>query len=303
MTEGVRNWSISTGSGESDAILFYWLKLKQNYKETVRKQHTHTDRGDEYVTLMEDMVLLYLKKYNMSKQQGLFVEGNQSNILYYSWKSQPGMRSIPAEIRQSPLLVAHKNSNGLSTVMGSSLRKLLAGIIPYPQDRQMQTAMRLALLKWLRRGPVTSQPPSAVPYISKISFNEEAVLPNCLRVPLAVSIMAQNEVVVQIPYLKPTTAFIAPPQTNHIRLAIAAAGCNIKTGEALQNHILDIHIPYNSEGINSKAVHLPLEIHAGSLTIIAAALNYYRYDSGTATLIDNDRFRPAEVIGGVVRTE
>src|SRR5665647_297479 len=123
----------------------------------------------------------------MGKQQGLYVEGKQSNILYYSWKGIPCMRTIPEEVYQSPLVVAHKNANGLSTVMGGSFRKLLTEVIPYPQNRQMQTAVRLALLKWLKRGPMPSQPPAAIPFISKISFNEEAILPNCLRVPLTVS--------------------------------------------------------------------------------------------------------------------
>ncbi|HSN10098.1 MAG TPA: hypothetical protein VLS85_13755 [Hanamia sp.] len=237
----------------------------------------------------------------MGKQQGLYVEGKQSNILYYSWKGIPSMKTIPSEVYQSPVVVAHKNANGLSTVMGGSLRKLLAEVIPYPKNVQMQTAVRLALLKWIKRGPLPSQPPAAIPFISKISFNEESVLPNCLRVPLTVSVTAQNEPAVLIPYMKPTTAFIAPPQTNHIQLKIAAACCNIKTGEALQNYTYDMVIPYNSESINSQTITLPLEMPATSLTIVTAALDYFSFNDGTASLINNERFRPAEVIGGVVK--
>jgi hypothetical protein len=237
----------------------------------------------------------------MGKQQGLYVEGKQSNILYYSWKGIPCKRTIPSEVYQSPVVVAHKNTNGLSTVMGGSLRKLLAEVIPYPKNVQMQTAVRLALLKWIKRGPVPLQPPEIIPFISKISFNEEAILPNCLRVPLTVSVTVQNEPAVLIPYMKPTTAFIAPPQTNHIQLKIAAASCNIKTGEALQNYTYDMIIPYNSESINSHTIILPLPIPADSLTIVAAALDYFSFNEGTANIIDNERFRPSEVIGGVVR--
>jgi len=44
---------------------------------------------------------------------------------------------IPADVHQSPRVVAHKNANGLSTTMGASFRKLLSDVLLYPKNMSM----------------------------------------------------------------------------------------------------------------------------------------------------------------------
>jgi hypothetical protein len=236
----------------------------------------------------------------MGKQKGVYLHGKDGNILYYSWKGIPCKRVIPAEVYQSPALTVHKNANGLSTIMGGSFRRLLAAIIPYPKSMQMQTAVRLALLKWLKSGASPSRPPADIPYINGLSFNEAAILKKCLRVPLDVSVTEQNRPAILVPEMIPTTAFDAPPGTDHIQIKFAAACCNKYTGEALQNDANDITIPYNSKKIPAQIIFFPLEMRADSITIVTAALEYFTVTNGKACLIFNARFRPSQVIGGVV---
>ena len=236
----------------------------------------------------------------MSKQRGIYLHGKSGNILYYSWKGIPCERMIPANVFQSPVVIAHKNTIGLSTTMGGSFRKMLADVIPYPKSVKMQTAVRIALLKWLKSGPVPSQPPAHIPYISGFSFNEAATLKKCLHVPFTVTIAQQSELSILIPQLTPASAFTGPPQTDHIIVKLAAAGCNIRTGEALQNYTHHISFPYNTHQIPPQRIPLPMQIPAGSLTIVTVALEYFTYNSGKASLITVERFRPCQVIGGVV---
>ena len=236
----------------------------------------------------------------MSKQSGIYLHGKSGNILYYSWKGIPCERMIPANVFQSPVVVAHKNANGLSTTLGGSFRKLLANVIPYPKSVKMQTAVRIALLKWLKSEPVPSQPPAHIPYISDINFNEAAILKKCLHVPFTVTIAPQNQLSILIRQLTPATAFTTPPQTDHIIIKLVAACCNIRTGEAVQNYTHQVSFPYNTVKIPQQAIPLPLQIPADSLTIVTVALEYFTNKSGTASLSLNERFRPSQVIGGVV---
>jgi hypothetical protein len=99
----------------------------------------------------------------------------------------------------------------------------------------------------------------------------------------------------------PTSAFNAPQATNHIRLTIAAGSCNITTGKAIDNYTTNITIPYNAVSIPSLTMPVPLQMPVNSLTIVAAALDYFSNKNGIASLISNERFRPSEVVGGVVR--
>jgi hypothetical protein len=236
----------------------------------------------------------------MSKQQGIYLHGKSENILYYSWKGIPCERTIPANVYQSPVVVAHKNANGLSTTMGASFRKLLAGIIPYPKSMQMQTTVRLILLKWLKAGPVSSQPPAGIPDINGLSFNEAITLRKCTHVSFNLTVSMQNELSLQVPQIMPLTDFTAPPQTAYIELKLAAACCGVKTGEAIENYRHNITIPYNATNIPAQSIPLPLQMPVNSITLVTAALDYYTYKNGTTSLNPDERFRPGEVIGGVV---
>jgi len=237
----------------------------------------------------------------MGKQKGMYLHGKLENVLYYSWKGIPCERIIPATVYQSPVVIAHRNANGLSTTMGASFRKLLANVTPYPKKMKMQTAVRIALLKWLKGGPVNSEPPVSVPFISGLSFNETSRLKNCLKVPITFALNAPNEFVLRIPEMIPTSAFNAPARTDHIQLKIAAACCNITTGEELQNYNHYITIPYNSVSIASHTISFLLQTPVNSLTIVVIALDYFRNVKETSSLILQECFRPSQVIGAVVK--
>lgn len=236
----------------------------------------------------------------MGKQQGIYLHGKSGNILYYSWKGIPCERTIPANVYQSPTVVAHKNANGLSTTIGASFRKLLASVIPYPKSMQMQTAVRLALLKWLKAGPVSSRPPAAIPFINGLSFNEATTLRKCTQISFNLTVSMQNELILQVPQMIPLTDFTAPPQTSHIQLKLVAACCNVKTGEAIENYCHNITIPYSATSIPAQAIPFPLQMSVNSITMVTAALDYYTHKNGTTSLNDDERFRPGEVIGGVM---
>jgi hypothetical protein len=237
----------------------------------------------------------------MGKQRGMYLHGTSENILYYSWKEIPCKRTIPAIVYQSPVVIAHKNANGLSTTTGASFRKLFAEVVPCPKNMKMQTAVRIALLKWLKGGPVNSEPPVSIPFISGLSFNETSLLKNCLKAPLTLALNAPDEFVLRIPEMIPASAFNAPPGTDHIHLKIAAACCDITTGEALQNYNHYITIPYNSVSIASQAISFSLNMPVNSLTMVVVALDYFTNKNGNLALLSNERFRPSEVIGGVIR--
>jgi len=236
----------------------------------------------------------------MGKQKGLYVHGKDGNTLYYSWKGIPCERTIPANVYQSPVVVAHKNANGLSTTMGASFRKLLDDVIACPKSMGMQTAVRQALLRWLKAGPVPSLPPADIPFISGLNFNEVVALKDCLHMPLTVSIAGPGTLSVMVPQLIPAAAFTAPPQTAYIQLKFVAACCDILTGEALQKNACNVVIPYHAENIPPQTITLSLQMPAGSLSIIVAAIEYFTDTPGTVSLISSVCYRPSQVIGGVV---
>ncbi|KAA9041479.1 hypothetical protein FW778_05490 [Ginsengibacter hankyongi] len=237
----------------------------------------------------------------MGKQKGLYLNAKSGNILYYSWKEIPCIRTIPANVYQSPAVIAHKNANGLSTTMGASFRRLLDGVLPYPKNMEMQTNLRIALLKLLKSGVVNIEPPAAIPFIGGLSFNEASVLSNCMKVPLSITLQSPDEFAVHLPEMVPTLGFNAPPATSHIRLKIAAACCNIATGEALQNYNDAITIPYNAERISAQTKLFSFPMPAGRITMVVIALDYFGNVNGASSLLLNERFRPSRVMGGVIR--
>jgi len=204
-------------------------------------------------------------------------------------------------VYQSPVVVAHKNANGLATTMGASFRRLLAGVLPYPKNMKMQTSLRIALLKILKSGVVNIEPPAAIPFMTGLSFNEASVLSDCMKVPPGITLHGPDEFALHLPEMVPTLAFKVPPATAHIQLKVAAACCNIATGEALQNYNDAIIVPYNAETIPAQTKLFSLPMPPGSITMAVIALDYFTNVHGTPSLLQDERFRPAQVIGGVIR--
>jgi hypothetical protein len=126
----------------------------------------------------------------------------------------------------------------------------------------MQTNLRIALLKLLKSGVVNAEPPAAIPFITGLSFNDASMLSNCMKVPLSIILQSPDE-------LPCTSRDLMPPATTHIQLKIAAACCNIATGEALQNYNDVITIPYNAKRIPAQTKLLSLPTPAGSITMVA----------------------------------
>ena len=167
---------------------------------------------------------------------------------------------------------------------------------------KMQIAVRMALLKWMKEGPVPSEPPgNNIPFISELSFNEAAVLKKCLDTPPTLTLNQPGELALHIPAMVPTSAFDAPGETDYIRLTTAVACCDITTGKAIDSNSSDITIPYNGTGIPSKTISLPVQMPVNSLTMVVVALEYFSTTNGISSLIQTKRFRPSEVVGGVVR--
>jgi hypothetical protein len=171
-------------------------------------------------------------------------------------------------VYQSPEVIAHKIANGLSTAMGASFRRLLGGLLPYPKNMEMQTNLRIALLKLLKSGVVNAEPPAAIPFITGLSFNDASMLSNCMKVPLSIILQSPDELPCTSRKWFPPWDLM-PPATTHIQLKIAAACCNIATGEALQNYNDVITIPYNAKRIPAQTKLLSLPTPAGSITMVA----------------------------------
>lgn len=234
----------------------------------------------------------------MGKQKGMYRHGKEGNILYYSWKGIQCERTIPKIVYQSPVVVAHKTANALATILGGALRKLLTNVIPYPKNMQMQTAVRVALLRWIKQGPVSSDPPHHIPFITGLSFNDRALLKDCLSVIPLLTATAPGELTVWLPEIVPSAAFSAPPGTTHIQLKITAACCNFQTGDAIKSNDQQVLIPFNDESMPDQTFTFTPQMPVSSFTIVVVALDYFSGDH----LIADERFLPCQVIGGVVKT-
>lgn len=238
----------------------------------------------------------------MGKQKNMHFQGRIGDIIYYPWRDIWCMRLVQRKVYQDDKVKAQGKANGLSTKMGSSLRGLLAGAIPFPKSFSMQTAFRKALRLWLQTGPALSETPANdIPYIGGFSFNEAVGLQKCLHVPLTLTLQSAHELVLHIPSLVPVNDITAPATASIVQLKVIAACCDITTAMPISSSAGNITMPYDKNVIPADDIPLTLQMPTRSITLVVVALQFYTNNYGNLSRITDERFQPSQVTGVLVR--
>lgn len=212
------------------------------------------------------------------------------------------MRRIPEKVHQGVIVKTNSKTNGNSTRLGGSFRHLFAGALPFPRNFDMQTRFRGALRNWLKYNLVASQPPEPLPFLQGFSFNEAASLLRIFKIPLTLTQPQSGELVLRIPAFTPSEAINAPGAVTGVHLTIVAACCHLPTAMPVGKMETTLMIPYHNTIHPAQEVSLPLQMPAGSLTLVVVALRFFQNGPGNVNIID-ERWLPSEVIGGVVALE
>lgn len=231
----------------------------------------------------------------MAIQVSNFISGKMANIVFYQQHGKWIARSSPASIRQGINTQKRSKNFGIAATTGRLLRQELAGCIPFPKDKPMQSRFSGAIARWLGKEDAGQiAPQQNLPYISGFSFNTATDFSSRVRIKVGVSRPNNDELLLQLPGFTPALAFAAPAGTARVEYCITAVACNLLQANqpAIKAEKL-LSYPYNDVAVPAQQYTLTIPPTEGSLLLTVASV---RFLNSAGQLIEKLNYLPAEVV-------
>jgi len=225
------------------------------------------------------------------------ISGKLANVVFYKKYGKNFARIAPSEVKRTVNMKARNQNFGIASRNGRILRMMLAGVLPVPKDKSMQSRFSGAIAKWIGRQEIKDIPAGQkLVYLSGFQFNDKCWLAQRLQVDLAVTRVSDNMLQLQVPAFVPTESIIAPEGTESVTLEVCAAPIDLDRCMASREFSTSIEIPYTAERMAAQTIDLPVSTKRGTLIITVCALKYRLTEHGEKLVSKNPAYMP----GGVV---
>ena len=243
------------------------------------------------------LVYLMLQTQTLMARQGnMKFIGTVDNLIFYTWKEIPCIRTKPTHVKQTIATVEQSKLFGIASHTGAVLRRLLKPVLPNADDKPMMRRFEQAIVQWLRTGAVNHNGRQTnMPFIIGFEFNEASPLHNRLKQTVTVDVNATNTISVNIPTLQPVQDITAPANTTAVLFTISAATCSLLTDDIADIVTKEMAIAYNDIELPAQKVELPVTVDPGTLTVVLLGLRYVVKGNITTAM----KWLPAGVMGSV----
>ena len=234
----------------------------------------------------------------MAKVTDVFVSGTLENIVFYYRMGRRCSRMKRSSIKQTKATQIRGINFGIAARAGKGLRNGLEKFLPSPTNRSMQSRLSGAIARWLGLQNASELPAyEDAAYISKFNFTTGAGFTERFKVPFTVSQPTQgNGISVAIDAFTPTQNIQAPAGAGSVKLTITVAGCILISGEPNGHVTHTLNIPYNDVEIPAQLMEFTIPVVPGSLTVMAAKLQYYTSNNGNSIEIKEPAWMPASIV-------
>jgi len=231
----------------------------------------------------------------MAKIKFIYASGRIGKLVGVERYGKWYLRSLPVEVKQTAASRKRSTNFGIAAEAGKFLRRQLANSIPYPRNKGMQSRFGGAIVKWIGNNNVGSLPAQqSLPFISGFSFNDKSNSARKWLAALAVTMVDEQALQIQVPAFIPVTAFKAPRGTAAIDCSLVVAYCNLlKPVAATSTVACRLEFPYNDVPVAAQAIPLSLPVVKGCLLVTVACI---RFRDAAGQLMDAAAYLPAVVV-------
>jgi hypothetical protein len=225
------------------------------------------------------------------------ISGKLANVVFYKKNGKNFARIAPAEFERTAPMKARSQNFGLASRNGRILRRMLAGLLPFPKDKSMQSRFSGIISRWMGKREVKDiAAEKNIVYLSDFQFNDKYWLTQRLRIGLTVSQPSDNMLQLNIPAFVPTGSIIAPEGTVSVNLQVCAAPVNLAEGTPDMEFSTNIEIAYNADSRAAQTIELPMKTKSGTLIVTTCALSYTVLEDGKNVISKTAAFMVAGVV-------
>jgi hypothetical protein len=237
----------------------------------------------------------------MARQKDIYLTGRWGNIVGSSRYGKGYLRYQPNHIKQTSATIESSKMMGIASAMGAAFRREWKHVIPFTLPRVDENRFTGALKKWLQTQPFEgTHPANELPYITAFDFNEKDTLEQRVHVPLHLARVDHAGLELHIPALVPKQQVGAPAYTDLVTWTIAATCYHPASKSITGTYTTMFNMPYDNNHLPAQVIPLPVEMSAGTITLVLVSLRYRVKRKGVSVLTDEMRWLPCGIIGGWV---
>jgi hypothetical protein len=209
----------------------------------------------------------------MARQKKIFISGKIANLIFYEFRGKECVRTMPKKVRQTKATKASALQFGKAARISRGLREGLMQVLPNVKDRRlMHRFNNVVLQSLLQNSSAKVKMPLNPADLKGFNFFEGSEFNSRWKIPVSVKWKKGVGATLNIPAFVPKKVISAPAHTRFVRLQLAITGCDLKSYLNTGSYFTSLNIPYNNGEIAEQKIVLPLEIKAGSITVVAAVL-------------------------------
>ena len=225
------------------------------------------------------------------------LSGMINNVVFYRRNGKNLARIKPRPYKRTKAMKLRSANFGIASSGGRQLRKLLAGLIPFPENKSIQSKFSGAIYKWIgAREPSTIPAETNISWMTGFQLTDAIHFQNRWKARLDIIQASDGLLQLSIPAFKPVESFTAPKGTVAVTLKVAVVSillAEIKDGKYF-GHEMDF--AFDNVETGPYQINLPMSMERGRLILTACALQFHVKEGGS-TVVENARaFLPAEVM-------
>ena len=231
----------------------------------------------------------------MAKPTIVNLSGSAGNLIFYSFRGTPCVRTRPSRVRQSRGTKASAMIFGWASQLSSILRGELSAIIPEIKVPQIRYRMDNAVLQWLMKYEDTPGFTN-VPHLTNLSLNTKLDFPARMVKPIAVDWEQKNKLVLTLPAVKQDYGIFIPAKAVAIVWKFFVTNCILKTLSVSSHYKIEVEIPVTEEGIPETRLELPFELKMNSINILASCLQYKVPGRMNQKILKDPKWMPSGIL-------
>jgi hypothetical protein len=235
----------------------------------------------------------------MASQKNNVFAGMVGNIIFYEMNGKQYARSRPRKFKQSKATKAVSKLFGEASRLSSQLRSGLWKLLPDTNEKEMRYRFDKAIQQWLRNGnPDTSSGTTGFSFIDGFQFSNKASLTEKLKLLLPIDWSQQGKIIINMPKLVPSHDIAAPANTETVHWMIEVVSSTVKERSSLTaQYGTTLDMKYTEKAIPAQKMELSFKVKPQELIIVVLALKYTVKKYGNASLLNNESWLPAGIIG------
>ena len=243
----------------------------------------------------------------MALQQNPNATGRIANLIYYTWRGIPCIRTMPNKVRQTKATKARAKDFGLAARYSAQWRAVFADLHPLPGDRQVMYRLNNIFMQWLRVPDQKERvKPENCEQLAGFEFNEKSRLKGRVKKYPVVDVSQKDKIVVTMPSLNPVSDIVAFTQTDKLRWTIVVAGINIAGRHENDPGLIlplteTFEMDYDRKILSARIIEFPVKFNKGDLIGVGVKLQYLVKEQKRYKALTEERWCPSAMIGLVCK--